>query len=122
MKMNERKISETTIRDVVTQLTSGKLPLNQMTMSDSEQPGLRILVRSSGGVTFHVQYSVAGTDKRRPYIKIGDFETMRLSTARELTKTIRGLADNGIDPFDRLQEQRVDELIKHGTKWRPGRV
>lgn len=115
-KKKKSKTTEASIQATLEMLMSGELAIDQVTTSDSEQPGLRVLIRRNGTVTYHAQYEVGG---ERPYIKIGDFKNMRLSTAREVVKTIRTLAEHGINPFDRLHEQRVQELIAKGPAWRP---
>lgn len=114
MKRSPVKITEAYIQSVIDHVVANGLP--KTTLSDNEVPGLRIVIQPSGSTAYHAQYDAP---YKRPYIKIGDYGVMKLTTARQLMRTIRTLVSNGIDPFDRLQENRVQELLKAGTKWRP---
>jgi hypothetical protein len=103
-------------------LTSGRIPVPRFTVSDDEVPGLRAIIRNSGQISFHVQYSVRDDDTgedTRPYLKIGDYPKMKIGEARELARTIRTLANMNIDPQAGLHERLVRELKEKGAKWRP---
>jgi len=111
-----------TFRQLASDLSEGRIPLGRVTLSDDpkEDPnavsGLRAIIRGSGLISFHVQYEIEGS---RPYLKLGDAEHMNLKEARELARTVRGLADMGIDVQAGLHERLVRELKEKGMKWRP---
>jgi len=104
------------LEKVASQLQRGTIPLSQVTVTDSEQTGLRALIRSSGVIAFHCSYTIG---KTRPYTKIGELGSMTIDEARKLCRTIQALAEQGIDPFAGLVEARVKELQSKGTRWRP---
>jgi hypothetical protein len=97
-------------------LKSGRMKVDKMMLSDDQQTGLRALVRSTGTVSFHCQYDFGGS---RPMIKVGDLPGTTIAEARELTKTIRALAANGIDVQTGLLPRLLRELKSQGTRWRP---
>lgn len=101
---------------IATDLQTKRIPLPRITVSDEVQPGLRAIMRDTGLISFHVSYDVDGT---RPFLKIGDHPAMKIDEARELAKTIRALADMGIDPTLGLHERLIRELQAKGTRWRP---
>jgi len=104
------------LEKLASQLQRGTIPLPQITVTDTEQPGLRALIRASGVVAFHVSYTIGET---RPYTKIGELGTMTIDEARKIARTVQTLAEQGIDPFAGLIEARVKELQRHGARWRP---
>lgn len=85
--------------------------------TDNECPGLRIIIRPGGACSFHVQYRVAGRN-RRPTIMLGSHPEMPIDQARALTKTIVELAHKGIDVEDGLHKRLMRELQEQGTNWR----
>jgi len=97
-------------------LTSGRTPLKQLTISDNVVSGLRALIRDTGAVSFHVAYKVGGS---RPYLMIGTHPQMTVATARKLATTIQSLAAKGIDVQEGLHDRLIRELLEHGDKWRP---
>lgn len=104
------------LEKIASQLQRGTIPLPQVTVTDSQQPGLRALIRASGVVAFHCSYTIGET---RPYTKIGELGSMSIDEARKICRTVQALAEQGIDPFAGLVEARVKELQKRGTAWRP---
>lgn len=102
-------------------LKSRRLPLDRTVLSDDLVTGLRAVIRKDGGVTYHASYTYGDT---RPFMKLGvmdpkDPEHISLDDARELTKTIKALADKGIDPQEGLHKRLIRELREKGTRWRP---
>jgi Arm DNA-binding domain len=97
-------------------LKSGRMKVDKVTFTDDVQPGLRAIVRPTGTVTLHAHYDFDGS---RPMIKVGEIPGTTIDEARELTKTIRALAENGIDVQSGLHERLLRELKAQGTKWRP---
>jgi hypothetical protein len=93
-----------------------RLPNGRVTVSDNVQPGLRAIIRDTGGVSFHAHYEVNGS---RPYLRIGGLPETSIAEARELTKTILALAAKGIDPQDGLHTRLIRELAAKGAAWRP---
>jgi hypothetical protein len=89
---------------------------DKLTFTDDMQPGLRAIVRNTGTVTFHAHYDFDGS---RPMLKVGDLGETIVQEARTLTKTIRALADQGIDVQRGLHERLLRELKAQGAKWRP---
>lgn len=101
---------------LASQLKKQQISLPQITVTDDVAPGLRALIRSSSVVAFHVSYKIGDT---RPDTKIGELGTMSIDEARKVARTVAVLADQGIDPFANLVEDRVKDLQKQGPKWRP---
>lgn len=97
-------------------LSSGRMKVDRLTVSDNVVPGLRAICRATGGISYHVGYSVNGS---RPYLKVGAHPETTIAEARELAKTVIALARLGIDPQDGLHERLIRELREHGAKWRP---
>ncbi len=97
-------------------LSSGRVPLPRVTITDPMTVGLRAIIRNTGLVSFHVHYEIGDS---RPFMKIGDHPQMTVNEARELTRTIRGLADMGIDVQEGLHDRLIRELKEKGMKWRP---
>jgi hypothetical protein len=52
-------------------------------------------------------------------VKVGAIPGTTIKEARELTKTIRALAEKGIDIQDGLLPRLLRELKAWGTRWRP---
>jgi hypothetical protein len=104
-------------------LATGKTPLDRVVLSDDLVTGLRAIVRKSGNVSLHASYHFDGG---RPLIILGDPTLspkdpnyISLADAREITKTIKHLAGNGIDPQEGARRRLLKELKRDGTAWRP---
>jgi hypothetical protein len=105
------------LKDTLADLQSGRLgTLDKVTIGDDDQPGLRAIVRKSGTVSFHVIYSV---NDERPILLIGHWPHTSIDEARDLAKTIRTLAAEGIDVTEGLHARLISELKRDGIKWRP---
>lgn len=97
-------------------LTTGHMKTDRITISDDLVPGLRAIVRDTGGISFHVQYTIG---KSRPYLKIGEVPGTTIEQARKLARIVLSLAKQGIDPQSGLHERLLRELAEQGDKWRP---
>jgi hypothetical protein len=104
------------LQGIAEALKSGRMKVDKLTFTDDLQPGLRAIVRNTGTVTFHAHYDFDGS---RPMLKVGDLGETTVEEARALTKTIRALADQGIDVQRGLHERLLRELKAQGAKWRP---
>lgn len=105
-----------TLTAIAEDLKNGVIPLKRVTISDPESYGLRAVIRDTGLISFHVQYSI---DDSRPYLMIGHHPDRTIKEARELAETIRILAEKGIDPQLGLHDRLVRELLEKGPKWKP---
>lgn len=113
------------IEDFLDDLKRQRIPLDKVTLTDEVQPGLHCIVRSNGSATFHVQYY--NKTGKRPYFMIGrhapgQADHLTIERARHIAKTIRALADKGIDVDDGLINARAQVLLdveEQGEKWRP---
>jgi hypothetical protein len=103
-------------------MKSGRLPLPRVTIGDPETKGLSALIRSSGLISFHVQYEIYDEEGSRPKPKIGNYPEMSVKQARALANTIHALAERDIDPFKNIMESRIEELLKQGANWRPAKT
>jgi hypothetical protein len=110
------KFNTEMFESIAKDLESGRIPLDRVTVTDDAQVGLRAIIRNTGLISFHVTYDVDGS---RPYLKLGDHPAMSVTRARAVAKTVRGLADNGVDVQQGLHERLIRELEKDGMKWRP---
>jgi|KBSMisStaDraftv2_1062788.scaffolds.fasta_scaffold1897613_1 Arm DNA-binding domain len=108
------KFNQETFEEVVKYLKKTSLP--RAMISDPVEPGLRVMVRKSGSISFHVHYTV-GTS--RPMIDIGEAPEMTIDRARKIARSIIAIADKGIDPRDGLHKRLVAEIEKVGDKWKP---
>lgn len=111
----ESKFSHATIDALIDDLKHQRIPLDRITITDEEQPGLRALIRKTGEVSFHSQYMVQGN---RLSLKIGNYPTMKIPEARGIAATIEALADKGVDVQKGLTERLIRELKEQGPKWR----
>lgn len=111
-------VNEALLKAYVRDLENGslKLPDNRIRLNDDQQPGLQIHVYKNGDIVFHAGYHIAGS---RPVVKIGNFPSMSLQEAREMTKLIRDLAEDGVDMQDGFLPRTIRELRTDGIKWRP---
>ncbi len=105
-----------TLESLAHSLKTGLMKTDRVTLSDDMVPGLRAIIRDTGLISFHVQYSIG---KSRPYLKIGDVPGMSVEEARKLARTILELARQGIDPQSGLHERLIRELTEQGANWRP---
>lgn len=109
-----------TFEKVARDLQKGTIPLDRVTVSDSEVAGLRAIVHDTGEISFHVHYRLdTGDGFIRPYLKIGNHPQMTVPRARKLAKTIIELGDEGIDVQEGLIDRLLRELEDKGTRWRP---
>lgn len=113
--VRESRFSADTIEALVEDLKAQRIPLDRITITDEQQPGLRALIRKTGEVTFHMQYKVRDS---RPSILLGPYPKMKISEARGLAATIEALADKGIDVQDGLYDRLMRELKQQGVNWR----
>lgn len=113
---SRKKFAPAVFEALAEDLQSGRVPLDRVTVSDDQVPGLRCIVRNTGLISYHVQYDVDGS---RPYLRLGDANEMTVEEARSLARTVRGLADKGIDVQAGLHSRLVKELKRDGVKWKP---
>ncbi len=106
------RLFEGLLRDLKKQ----KGTIDRVTVSDDVVKGLQAIIRRTGMISFHVGYDYRGS---RPVLKLGNFPEMSVAEARELAKTVRELADKGIDVQEGLHERLIRELLAQGTAWRP---
>jgi hypothetical protein len=111
-----RELTDEKIKIYIDDLVKQRIPLDRINLSDDQVPGLRVIVRNTGAASFHAQYYADGN---RPMVKVGEFPAMKLETARRVARTVNALVEIGIDPFKELLEQRVQDLLDKGVKWRP---
>ncbi|XUM19798.1 hypothetical protein ACRAVF_19220 [Bradyrhizobium oligotrophicum S58] len=114
------KFDATTLLNIAKDLQAGKLPLERVRVSDDMVVGLRAVVNRSGLVTLHASYEVG---ENRPFMLLGSLNKdadnhITIEEARELTRTIKALADRGIDVQDGLHKRLIRELKEQGTRWR----
>jgi hypothetical protein len=119
--VEQSKVTEKALLKIADDLKSGRTPADRLTISDDLETGLRCLILKSGEATYSVSYHFAG---ERPYLKIGsarkeDSDYLPLADARTITKTIKALADKGIDVQEGLLPRLRRELLRDGVKWRP---
>lgn len=120
-KATVSKFSVATFEALANDLKSRRIPLPRMTVSDNVQVGLRVNIRDTGMITFHVQYEIEDKkgNKSRPYRAIGHHPDMSIAEARTLAKTIIALAGKGVDPFGDMDKRIIHELKRDGERWRP---
>lgn len=119
--MEESVFTEATLAAMAKDLKSRRLVLDRTTVSDDLVTGLRAIITKDGSVTYHASYHLGDT---RPYLRLGVMDPkhpdhISLDDARELTKTIKALADKGIDPQEGLHRRLIRELLEKGPRWRP---
>lgn len=115
------KFDATTLLKVAEDLSSGRLPLERVRISDDMVVGLRAVVARSGLITLHVSYEVGD---ERPFFKIGDLnkdspDHISIEDAREMAKTIKSLGDRGINVEDASRRRLLKELKRDGVGWKP---
>jgi hypothetical protein len=96
-------------------LQNGNLTLPKVTLTHEN---LQVIIRNTGTISYHALYWTQ--DGVRTSLTLGHHsEGMRLPQARQLTETIRKLADRGIDVQDGLHKRLIRELTEQGEKWKP---
>lgn len=127
MKQNNDIFTEPNLRAIVEDLKRGPMKVNKrVTVCDPIVTGLRAVVSRSGSIALSACYSV---DDSRPLIKLGELnaphydpEYLSINDARELTKTIKALADRGIsieEEVGKVRQKLLREVLDKGDKWRP---
>lgn len=119
--MEESVFTEATLAAMAKDLKSRRLVLDRTTVSDDLVTGLRAIITKDGTVTYHASYHFGD---QRPYLRLGVMDPkapdhISLTDARELTKTIKALADKGIDPQEGLHKRLIRELLEKGARWKP---
>jgi hypothetical protein len=114
------KFDESTLLEIAKDLESGKLPLERVRVSDDMVVGLRAVVNRSGLVTLHISYGI-GDD--RFFLLLGSLNKtednhISIDDARDLAKTIKSLADRGVDVQEGLHKRLMKELKEQGTRWK----
>jgi hypothetical protein len=115
-KADRPEFSGSLFKRLLRDLEKHKGTIDRVTVSDDVVTGLQAIIRKTGLISFHCGYSFRGS---RPVLKLGNFPDMSVAQARELAKTVRALADMGIDPQEGLHERLIKELREKGTAWRP---
>lgn len=115
------KFDAKTLQALAKDLQGGRLPLERVTVSDDMVTGLRAVVYKSGLISFAISYHFDG---ERPFLKLGSLDEkaddhVTITEVRELAKTVKALADKGIDPQRGLHQRLIRELREKGTAWRP---
>lgn len=109
------RFSNETIDALIDDLKTQRVPLDRISITDEQQPGLRAIIRKTGEVTLHMQYFVRDS---RPSLLLGHYPKMTIAEARELARTVEHLADKGIDVQDGLHDRLIRELKQQGVNWR----
>lgn len=102
-------------------MRSGRAPLKRMQHSDDMVTGLRAQIFPSGAISYHVSFYCGD---ERPFLLIGYANKdhplyLTVQDAREVAKTIIGLANRGVNVQDGLLPRLIKELRRDGLKWRP---
>jgi hypothetical protein len=119
--VEESRFTEANLAAMAKDLKSGRIMLDRTVLSDDLVVGLRAVIRKDGDVAYHASYTLGDG---RPFLKLGmldakDPDHISLAEARELTKTIKALADKGIDPQQGLHKRLIAELKRDGSNWTP---
>jgi hypothetical protein len=123
MELNEDEMQDTMEQVVWTpkflnafraDVDAKKIPVRSQ-ITDGLVPGLRARFEADR-TAFYAHYFVAGERKQQ---LIGHFPEMSIPVAREVVKTIKALADKGINIQDGLVPRLIQELIQLGDAWRP---
>jgi len=117
LKSHDQSVfTEEMLTSLARDLKSRRLPMDRQQISDDLVTGLRAIITKDGRVTFHASYTLG---ESRPFLILGEMGKISLTQARELTKTIKALAANGINVQEGLHERLIRELLTKGVKWRP---
>jgi hypothetical protein len=117
--------------EFVTDMQSGRNPLQRMHLTDTEGNGLRVIIRRTSKITYHCHYfapdppedsddedfEIAGG--KRPLQKIGSYPATSVATVRHRAMVISTLAKNGIDFRWGMLPRLLKEIDEKGLKWRP---
>lgn len=124
----ETRFDKATMVKILKDLQTGRLPLPRVQISDDMVTGLRAMINKGGtkqnpggSIALHAAYAVGGS---RPLVKLGEIqdgaeEPITIEEARELTKVIQELGDQGIDVQEGLHRRLWAELRRDGVHWRP---
>lgn len=118
---SKSEFTEEMLLQAAKDLSSGRLKLERLRISDDMCVGLRAVVNRSGRITLHVSYEV-GDD--RPFKLLGsankdESDYISIDDARELAKTIKALGDRGINVDEANDRRLLKELRRDGASWRP---
>lgn len=121
LRADPSKFDTKTLQALAKDLQQGRLPLERVTVSDDMVTGLRAVVYKSGLITFAISYHFGD---ERPFLKLGVLDEkapdhISVTDARELAKTVKALADKGIDVQAGLHARLLREIREKGTAWRP---
>lgn len=114
------KFNEATFEAMLADMKSGRIPLNKVTFADDMQPGLRVIIRPTGNISYHVHYEIrkkSGTD--RGMLKIGEYPDTTIERARRRAKSVITLGRKGVDPAEGLHDRMIRELDRDEERWRP---
>lgn len=115
---------------VIDMMQSGVLKTHMFKMSDDGCKNLRAILRSTGHISYHVQYTAPPMPKdlapelkkawkSRPYLLVGYYPDTPLMKVRHRVEVIQALAERGIDVQLYGWEYLLQELDRRGLKWLP---
>lgn len=113
LRANEpSKFEAKTLEALAKDLQAGRLPLDRVTISDDMVTGLRAVVYKSGLISFAISYHLGD---ERPFLKLGSLnkdadDHISIADAREVAKSVKKLADKGIDPQAGLHSRLIREI------------
>lgn len=125
---SDTRFDKPTMMAILKDLQTGRLPLPRVQISDDMVTGLRAMINRGGtkqnpggSIALHAAYTVGGS---RPLVKLGELqdgaeEPITIEEARELTKVIQALGDEGVDVQEGLHRRLMSELRRDGVNWRP---
>lgn len=101
-------------------LSSGRLKLERVRISDDRVVGLRAVVNRGGRITYHISYD---TGEDRPFMLLGSAnkdapDYITIEDARALATTIKALGEKGINVTEANDRRLLKELREKGTAWR----
>lgn len=121
---SKSQFTEDMLMQTAEDLSSGRLKLERVRISDDRVVGLRAVVNKSKRITLHVSYD---TGEDRPFMLLGSTgdkkapDYITIDDARELAKTIKTLGERGINVTEANDRRLLKELREKGTAWRPGK-
>lgn len=103
-------------------LKSQRIPLDRQQISDDVETGLRAIVYKSGLIVLAVSYNVS--EGNRPFLRLGTLnkdepDHLTIEEARDLARTVKTIANRGIDVQDGLLRRLIQELQRDGVNWQP---
>lgn len=115
--------TEEMLLQVAKDLSTGRLKLERVRISDDRVVGLRAVVNRSGAISLHVSYTVG---ENRPFMLLGSVNKdaknhITIDEARALAKTIQALGDKGINVTEANDQRLLKELKRDGAAWKPGK-